>query len=71
MKNIDHVILGLDYCCGDSLYCKLCPYDNHTFCKYTLLKDASTLLKQYRAIKPLIDDISQQIHETTSMFRKE
>ena len=56
--DIDKVITCLDYCGGDSPYCKLCPYDNHTFCKYTLMKDASTLLKQYRAIKPLIDDIS-------------
>lgn len=56
--NIDKVIACLDYCGGDSPYCDLCPYDNYTFCKYSLMKDASTLLKQYKAIKPLIDDIS-------------
>ena len=56
--DIDKVIACLDYCGGDSPYCNLCPYDNYAFCKYSLMKDASTLLKQYKAIKPLIDDIS-------------
>ena len=48
-----------------------CPYGKcKTGCVVTLVEDADELLKEYRGAKPMIDAISDQIHEASSMFRR-
>ena len=48
-----------------------CPYGKcKTGCVVTLVEDATELLKEYRGAKPLIDAISDQMHEAASMFRR-
>lgn len=48
-----------------------CPYGKcKTGCVVTLVEDAVELLKEYCGAKPLIDEISNQVHDCAKMFRK-
>ena len=48
-----------------------CPYGKcKTGCVVTLVEDAVELLKEYRGAKPLIDEISGQVHDCAKMFRR-
>lgn len=63
MKTLDIVIDNLDYLispdCTDTQF----DYVDE-------IRDAIQYLKDYRMVKPLIDAISDQVHETASMFRR-
>lgn len=49
-----------------------CPYGKcKTGCVVTLVEDAVELLKEYRGAKPLIDEISNQVHDCAKMFRRD
>lgn len=49
-----------------------CPYGKcKTGCVVTLVEDALGLLKEYRGAKPLIDEISNQVHDCAKMFRRD
>ena len=71
MADIEKVIKALEVCSKIDDSCKNCPYSKYKDvedCSNTLLKDALELLKEYKAIK---ETISDEIHETAKMFRRE
>lgn len=77
MDKLDKVLEGLDCCTSlnfnlcDNGTCPYGPWNVILLCKHRLIRDAKELLKEYKAIKPLVDDISDQVHETAKMFRKD
>ena len=73
MADIDKVIKGLECCTTGEVRCfcknKLCPYfGDIPMCERRLMKDSLELLKEYAVIK---ETISDEIHETAKMFRRE
>ena len=78
MNKLDKVIKAIEQCLKESEHiddnpCKPCPYcDNESnYCNHELfLRDALELLKEYKEAKPLIDAISDSVHETAKMFRR-
>lgn len=76
MSDIEKVINGLE-CCFHGNDCRNCPY-KEVFnparpaldCINMTREDAIALLKEYRDAKPLIDEISGQVHDCAKMFRK-
>ena len=70
MADIKKVIKGLELCeigSGDRCYETECPYYGQG-CTESLKNDILELLKEYKAIKEIISD---EIHETAKMFRRE
>ena len=73
MNTLDGTIKGLECCIlrnpDDKARCGECPYEGN--CVNRLKMDSLKFLKEYRAIKPIVDDISDQLHEAASMFRSD
>ena len=72
MADIEKVIKGLEHCKRESEHiddnpCNGCPYYELKECQQ-MMADALELLKEYNAIK---ETISDEIHETAKMFRRE
>lgn len=76
MAELEKVIKGLECCyCNypKTMDCNNCPYDKicyHDKACSLMLRDALELLKEYQEAKPLIDAISDSVHETAKMFRQ-
>jgi len=74
MPDIEKVIKGLE-CCFRGNDCRNCPYrevfDPALDCIDMTREDAIALLKEYRGAKPLIDEISNQVHDCAKMFRRD
>lgn len=78
MAELEKVIKGLE-ChhidkmnrinCADCPYCEEKDDSNFMSCENKLHDDALELLKEYKEAKPLIDAISDSVHETAKMFR--
>lgn len=69
METLNKTIKALENC-QVGTKCDKCPYYQFDHCR-TLLDDAILkLLKEYKAIKPLVDDISEQLHNTAKQFRR-
>ena len=66
MADIEKVIKAVDNCIHYG--CKKCTYYDNGCDKNAMLADALELLKEYKAIK---ETISDEIHETAKMFRRE
>lgn len=73
MPDINTVIHGLECCIlrnpDDKARCSDCSYEGN--CVNRLKMDALKLLKEYRGAKPLIDAISDQLHDCAKMFRRD
>ena len=73
---IDKVIVGLTCCQYDSKsHCDGCPYryedsTDINSCTSDLASDAVIVAEHYRGAVPILECISDQIHETASMFRR-
>ena len=77
MPDIEKVIKGLE-CCFRGNDCRNCPYKEvfnperpNLDCIDMTREDAIALLKEYRGAKPLIDEISNQVHDCAKMFRRD
>lgn len=77
MSDIEKVIKGLE-CCFRGNDCRNCPYKEvfnperpNLDCIDMTREDAIALLKEYRGAKPLIDEISNQVHDCAKMFRRD
>lgn len=73
MAELEKVIKGLECC--TKLGCHHgCEYKSNGYsamtCRQELEKDALELMKEYQEAKPLIDAISDSVHETAKMFRQ-
>lgn len=74
MADMEKVLKGLEHCSemnGEN--CSRCPYQNESLghaptCTGHLAHDALKLLKEYAVIK---ETLSDGIHETAKMFRRE
>lgn len=75
MAELEKVIKGLESCLNNDCHMDKCPYygfvGNESVClENFLMRDALELLKEYQEAKPLIDAISDSVHETAKMFRQ-
>ena len=77
MTDSKKVIKGLE-CCFHGNDCRNCPYKEvfnperpNLDCIDMTREDAIALLKEYRGAKPLIDEISNQVHDCAKMFGRD
>lgn len=77
MVELEKVIKGIECHHVDNMNrinCADCPYymenDTAMRCLNRLHDDALELLKEYKEAKPLIDAISDSVHETAKIFRQ-